>query len=138
DGATQRAPEARAEVEADLPVVDVEQERAASDQTPDVAYARAGEARLRRDDQVSVGAPGELEGRAREAREASTRHAPVAHRPRPRASGSPDPRRGAWPDRFHGPERLEEAGEEIRAPRRVVAQVETEHRDLHAEGTSLW
>src|SRR5262249_32482873 len=120
----------------DLPVVDVEQERAASDQTPDVAYARAGEARLRRDDQVSVGAPGELEGRAREAGEASTRHARVAHRPR--GHGSPDPRPGAWPDHFHGAERLEEAGEEIRAPRRVVAQVETEHRDLHAEGTSLW
>src|SRR5262249_60829931 len=83
----------------------------------------------------AVGAPVQLGGRAHESGETAARHARVAHRSR--GYGSPDPRSRPLADHLDGAERLEETGEEIGAARRVVAQVEAEHGDIHADGTRL-
>mgnify|MGYP003693801025 CR=1 FL=1 len=51
----QGAPEARSQVKAHLPVVDVEQERAPTEDALQVAHARASQLGLRRHDQITVG-----------------------------------------------------------------------------------
>src|SRR5262249_10995723 len=124
---------ARAQVEAHLPVVDVEQERPAPDEAEKIAHARGGEPRLRGDDQIAVGAPVELRSRAYEGGKTAARHARVAHRAR--GHGSPDPRSCTRTDHLDGAEWLQKSGEEIGASGRVVAQVEAEDGDLHAGRT---
>jgi hypothetical protein len=125
----QGAPEARSKVKAHLPVVDVEKERASSEDALEIAHARASQLGLRRHDQITVGPARHVGHDAKEAGQAAALHRRVAHG----TSGHrlPYPGSGAGPDHLDGAEGLEEPGEEVGAPRRVVAQIEAEHRDLH-------
>src|SRR5439155_21145793 len=79
--APDRAPEARPNVEAQLPVVDVEEEGPPARDTPEIADARASQPRLGGVDEVAIGAAREIGHGGDEPRHAPGGDARVANGP---------------------------------------------------------
>ena len=126
------APGPRAIEEAELPVVDVQDQRTPSSTAREQPQTEAAGARLRGVDHVAVDQAEQLGHDASEARIAVGPRRPM----RDRARGHRAPER--VPElRAHHVDlvaRGEQAREQLGAPQRVVRQIEAEDRDLHDGG----
>ena len=137
-GEVQRAPyraeDARAQEEADLPVVDIEQQRAVRAEALDIADPGARQPGLGGVEQIAVGQSQEGRQRRCEARKLRARHGPA--RDSPGGHGLPHRLAVARPHDLDLAERLEQASEEEGAPGAVTGQIEAEDRHLHAADLS--
>jgi hypothetical protein len=130
EGSTDAAPEARAGEEADLPVVDVEHQRAPAPGAGEQAQPEARRAWLGGDEHITVNELEQARNTLREPGIATDSHATLWNRPLPR--GHPDIRAEARPDDLDIVPRGQKPREQVRATRRVVRQVGGEDGNLHA------
>ena len=123
-------PDAAPIEEAELPVVDVEDQRAAPLAPREQSHAEAGRPRLGREEHVAIGETRQCGQLPRQAWPASARLGAVADGAV--ARGTPDVGAEARAHHLHFVARREQAREEIGAAGRVVGKVEREDGDLHA------